>query len=247
MLAHGVVVISAPVRHPLVVLRLALGMAAVSVATSALAEQPPLSAEERNALLSEAVVKRPMEFERGPGSYIGGLSYRLVEAPPDEIFALLSSPEAMRHVLPKTRRVTVLELTKDTALVEMESGGSVISATFSVRLKWDPEARVVRFWMDSERPADIDDVYGSIRVRRFDATHSLVTVAAAVDLGGGLISMLFSDRIRNILLNTPQLVRNYVFDERERRGGGPPNTRAELAAGAAPEGRRRVLGVIAPR
>lgn len=178
------------------------------------AEAGPLSAPERATLLAGELVRRPLETSRGGRHYVGGISYLLVNAPPAEVQAALSTPDSLYHVLPRTRHVEVLQREKNSALVELVSGNSWVTATFSAQLRWtvapDRKSATVKFWLEPERRADISDLFGYIRVSRFDKHQTLVTVAAMLDLGGGVLGMLFEDRIQASLLRVPWRVHRYV-------------------------------------
>ena len=80
--------------------------------------------------------------------------------------------------------------------IELRQGNSVVDATYTVELSPTAVPGELHFQLDASRPHDIDDVYGYFEVKRFDAHHSLVTVAAAVDVGSGLTTMLFGKRVQ---------------------------------------------------
>ncbi len=201
------------------------------------AQAGPLSAPERATLLAGELVRRPLESSRGGRHYIGGISYLLVNAPPAEVQSALSTPDALYHVLPRTRHVEVLSRAKNRALVELVSGNSWVSATFSAQLRWtvapDRKSATVKFWLEPQRRADISDLFGYIRVSRFDKHQTLVTVAAMLDLGGGLIGMLFEDRIQASLLRIPWRVHGYVA-RRVRVRESEARERARHAASPEP-------------
>src|SRR6478752_6696290 len=122
-----------------------------------------LSLSEREALLAGEVVARPMQFETDTGSYRGGVSYSLVNAPAAAVLSALSNADTLPQALPHTK-----------------------------------SARLI-------------DVRGALaRVEPFGSGKSLVTVAAALDLGPGLTSLFFSDAVQRSLLSTPGRIRVYV-------------------------------------
>jgi hypothetical protein len=93
------------------------------------------------------------------------------------------------------------------ARVELVHGGGT---TYTVNIERSALRSELRFWLDSSRPHDISDVFGFFRVEPFADGKSLVTVAAALDLGPGITSLLFSGAVERSLLSTPGLIRNYV-------------------------------------
>jgi hypothetical protein len=74
---------------------------------------------------------------------------------------------------------------------------------------------MLRFWLDTSRPRDIDDVWGFFRVTRFDAQRNLITVAVAVDVGSGL-PRLFEGRVQALVLRTVSHITGFL----EPGGGG---------------------------
>jgi hypothetical protein len=47
-------------------------------------------------------------------------------------------------------------------------------------------------------------------VRPFGPEHTLLTVAAVLDLGPGIVRMLFEDSIQNLILGSPWNIKKYV-------------------------------------
>jgi hypothetical protein len=68
----------------------------------------PLSRDERAALSSRELVSRPFRFQRGAGSYVGGVSYQVVHADPEQVLMALASAESLPRVLPSTRSATMV-------------------------------------------------------------------------------------------------------------------------------------------
>jgi len=169
-----------------------------------------LDAVERDRLLAGELVTRPLEFQRHGGKYIGGVSYQLLRASPDEVLATLQSVESLPEALPRTKRARLVESQGREAKVELVQGKGMVEATYTVHLVRVSGRNELRFWLDRNRPHDIDDVWGYFRVERFDDNRSLVTVAVALDVGPGLVRMLFEDRIQALVLSTPRHIKDYV-------------------------------------
>lgn len=166
-----------------------------------------LSAAEREALLAGEVVARPMRIESDTGSYRGGVSYCLVHAPAAAVLAALSNVDTWSQALPHTDRARLVDARNGVARVELvHSGGT----TYTVRISRVRGRSELKFWLDTARPHDIDDLFGFFRVESFGDGQSLVTVAAAVDLGSGLASLLFSGAVERSVLSTPRQIREYV-------------------------------------
>ncbi len=181
-----------------------LGLVSTS---NVLATPAGLSRGEREALLAGEVVARPLRIETDSGSYRGGLSYSLVHAPAAAVLAALSNVETLPQALPHTTSARLIDVHGAVARVELVQGGGT---TYTVRIERTRGRSELRFWLDPTRRHDIDDVFGYFRVEPFGDAESLVTVAAAVDLGSGLTSLLFSNAVERTVLSTPRQIRQFV-------------------------------------
>jgi hypothetical protein len=197
-------------------------------------ELPPsvggLTPEQHRTLRDGGRVEQFVSLDKGGQRYVGGVSYTLVRAEPRQVFDVLNELSTLSQVLPKTRSTRILDRSGNRVRVELEQGTSVVSTTFTVFFELEPpdgrfDPRVVRFWLDPSRPHSIDDVWGFLRATRYDEQHSLISVGALVDLGPGVIRMLFEDRIQRSILRTPNRIRETV----ERRFGGGPAPESVVA------------------
>jgi hypothetical protein len=172
---------------------------------------PALAAAERSALLGGATVSRPVRFERGDdGSYIGGVSYQVVNASPSRVLATLADVDALPRALPRTERATLVSREGRSARVELVQGKAPFLVTYTVRLEQSASGDRIDFWLDPTRPHDVKDVWGYFRVTPFGTHKTLVTLAVALDIGPGLARLLLSDRVERIILRAPGKIREYV-------------------------------------
>lgn len=162
-----------------------------------------LSAAEWDRLRAGERIEHPKRFSDAGAKYVGGVSYQLVSADPDEVLHALLDPEQLQQMLPHTRQVAAIGLGYPARGLTLEQGNDLVTATYSVSLSHDLERREVRFWLDHSRPSDIDDVRGFFRVEPSDDGRSLITVAAALDLGPGLARLLFENALERLILATP--------------------------------------------
>lgn len=174
-----------------------------------------LSEEQHRTLRAGGRVEQFVELERGGQRYVGGVAYALVRAEPRQVFDVLNGLTTLSEVLPRTRSTRILDRSGSRVRVELEQGNSMVSTTFTVFFELEPpdgryDPRVVRFWLDPSQPHSIDDVWGFFRATRYDETRSLVSVGALVDLGPGVIRMLFEERIQRSILRTPNRIRDTV-------------------------------------
>lgn len=218
-----------------------VGCALPPVATP---EDPPLveaepasqasgfSDEQHGRLRDGGRVEELVELERRGQRYVGGVAYALVRADPRQVFDALNQLDTLANILPQTRNTRVLDRVGDRVRVEIEQGNSVVSTRFTVFFELGPASvgdgtHLVRFWLDPSQPHGIDDVWGYFRATRYDAQHSLVSVGALVNLGPGLIRMLFEERIQRAILRMPTRIRDVV----ERTSGAAPAAPAAQAQG----------------
>lgn len=174
-----------------------------------------LSEAQHQTLRAGGRVEQFVELERQGQRYVGGVSYALVRAEPRQVFGVLNQVSTLSEVLPGTRNTRIIDRSGNRVRVELEQGNSVVSSTFTVFFQLEPpedrfDPQVVRFWLDPSRPHSIDDAWGFFRATRYDEGHSLVSVGALVNLGPGLIRMLFEKRIQRSILRMPNRIRTTV-------------------------------------
>lgn len=193
------------------------------------AEDPPLIEADENALpapggltpeqtqelLAGGRVEELMEIDRQGQRYVGGVSYTLVRAEPRQVFDVLNQLATLSQVLPSTRSTRIIDRSGNRVRVELEQGNSVVSTTFTVFFQLQPpeghdDPHLVRFWLDPSEPHSIDDAWGFFRASRYDAERSLVSVGALVNLGPGVIRMLFEQRIQRAIMRMPKRIRDTV-------------------------------------
>jgi hypothetical protein len=168
-----------------------------------------LSSLELRELRAGAVVTRPLRFEYDQRRYVGGVSYQLVKASPRDVLAALVDVDRLAAILPRTRRVRLVASAADAAQFELIQGNSLVQAQYGILLVRHSRDEL-RFWLDRGRPHDIEDVWGYFRAQRFDSDRTLMTVGVALDLGPGIVRLLFEDHIQRLILATPQRIRDVV-------------------------------------
>jgi hypothetical protein len=164
-----------------------------------------LTAAEQEALANGATVTRPIEGDPGGQHWVGGVAYQIVRATPHEVLAALESVDTLPELLPRTKSARVVGVDGGEAFVELVQGSDMAEATYTIRFRREGDAEL-KFWLDPTRPHDIDNVWAV----PWGNDHTLVTVAVALDLGPGIVRMLFEDRIQQTILDTPRRIRDFV-------------------------------------
>ncbi len=178
-----------------------------------------LSDIEIDQLNAGNVVVREENLEREGRRYVGGVSYVVIDARPERVSAALDNVAAYRQILPRTRSVRWIGLSrKGDAVVELEQGNAIAHGRYTVRVRHersahDGDSAIIRFWLDPNFSHDIGDANGFFRVEPM-RDKTLLTYLVMVDLGHGLLGRLFEDRIRKAALSTPGLVKAYVESQR---------------------------------
>jgi len=197
----------------------AIAVACVAAPAGAGSELTP---NEIAALDSGRPVVREETVERAGHRYIGGVGYVVIDALPTEVAAALDDVRAYKQILPSTRSVRWIGMTRSgDTLVELEQGNALAHGKYTIRVKReravDDDASTFRFSIDPRFSHDIPDANGFFHLEaRGDRT--LLTYLVMVDLGDGIFQRLFEGRVRRAALSAPALVKNYV--EARRQAGG---------------------------
>jgi carbon monoxide dehydrogenase subunit G len=196
-------------------LSIAISLAALGTAAPAWSAGGELTNAEIARLTVGQPVIREDTVERGGHRYIGGVSYVLINASPEQVTDVLANVNAYRQILPRTRSLRQIGFSRQgDTIIEMEQGNSLVHGRYTVRVRREHQAQgssstTFRFWLDQTFAHDIDDAGGFFRVEPM-GDGTLLTYMVMVDLGSGLFARLFENKVRNVALSTPQLVKSYV-------------------------------------
>lgn len=172
-----------------------------------------LTQAERDTLAAGGVVRRPVDSELEEGTYIGGVSYGIVEAPAPFVLGLLHDVSVYQQILSLTLEARPVGRKGDDQLVYFKHGGDLGTAGYTMRVRPAGADNTVRFWMDMAFEHEIDDVWGYLRIEPLGPTSCLATYAVLCDLGT-VLRVVFGERIRKYALDTPANLQNLA---RERR------------------------------
>ncbi len=175
-----------------------------------------LSAPENAQLLAGGTVVREQTVDGDDHRYVGGVTYTIVEASPEELSATFDDVSAYEELLPRTKSATRVKGPGDGVFIELSQGNNVATATYTIQVRRYPRENTVRFWLEPSLPHAIDDAWGFFRTEALppapDGTpRTLLTYAILVDVGAGLVRTFYEERLRAAMLSVPQLVRQYVL------------------------------------
>ncbi len=200
-------------------LRRLVAAAVVAAAVCALpgaARADGLSSTEGSTLLSGGTVVREQTIESDDHRYVGGITYTIVEATPEELAATFDDVDAYEKLLPKTKSATKVKGPGEGTYIELAQGNSVVTASYTIQVRRYPRENTVRFWLEPSLPHAIEDAWGFFRTEALapspDGTpRTLLTYGVLVDVGPGLVRTFYEERLRAAMLGVPQLVRQYVL------------------------------------
>ncbi|MFO0587568.1 MAG: hypothetical protein U0441_08515 [Polyangiaceae bacterium] len=175
-----------------------------------------LTANEKAALERGEVVRRPLDFDMEEGLMQGGLSYAIVDAPAPFVLGMLADVGVYKDILALTLEAKAVGAKGTDTLVFFKHGGSLGTASYTMRVRPADATGTIRFWMDPAFDHEIEDIWGYVRVTPMGAERCLATYAVLCDVGT-FFRLLFGEKIRKFALDTPGHLR-YVAGSRYRGG-----------------------------
>lgn len=181
-----------------------------------------LTPSELSSLAHGETVTRPLTFEPNGQRFVGGVTYSILAATPEELFALLDKADAYVEVLPRTKYAEKVSGPAPDLFIELHQGNALIDAAYTVRIRKETEKKRIRFWLEPSRPHAIDDAWGFFRYELLanedGQPRLLLTYGALVDVGPGMLRSLYEERLRYAMLAVPENLRRYLL----RLKAGPP-------------------------
>ncbi len=166
-------------------------------------------------------ITREQTVERGHERLVGGVTYTLLDAAPEELSELFGDVSAYARVLPRTKSAVLVGRNGPDTFVELHQGNALVDAAYTIRLRRSDAGNEVRFWLDPTKPHGIANAWGFFRYEPvIDAegvSRVLLTYGVLVDLGEGIVRDLFEERVRGALLGVPARVRAYLTSDARRR------------------------------
>jgi hypothetical protein len=150
--------------------------------------------------------------------YVGGTTYTIIDASMPELENLFVDMSAYRQLLPRTKEARLVGVDEGDLFIELRQGNSLLETSYTIRVRREGlgAGAVYRFWLDRTKPHGIEDAWGYFRLEPLaegpgGAARVLLTYGVLVDVGPGLVRDLFEERLRQLALTVPQLVRQYAI------------------------------------
>jgi hypothetical protein len=197
---------------------LALGCTAFAALTSlcvgdaqASVELRGFSTEELQSLNGGGAVERRFELPHRGTKYLSAVSYGVLDKPCSQAVGLWKDPvKHLAKALPATRQVELVRAGAPFSRLKIEHGNSVVQGNWGAVYGVSDDGMVARFWLDTNAPRDVKDVFGYFRLSSWDSQRCLVTAAVAVDPGDGLLASVFRGMIHNYLVRTAARIQRYI-------------------------------------
>jgi hypothetical protein len=191
------------------VLRIVLALAMTLAAAAHVgAQEGPFTAAERASLAHGDLVTRPHRDARA----IGGSSYQTVERTRADVWRAIHDVSAWRHMLPQTAETRLESGHGVEELVFVRHTYGIIQASYTLRVRFDEQARRASFEIEQARPHDVRSAHGFLEVRTYGEVpgRSLLVWAVAADPGDNpLVGMVAAD-IQTWSLRVPTTMRGYL-------------------------------------
>lgn len=172
-------------------------------------EARELSSEEEADLRAGKLVTRPLEKLSHGRQLIGGMSWQLVDANVDTVFAALTDEHAHVKYLPAAEDVRKVEPGPPPILFVQHRLG-LIRAGYFVRASADSSRHSLRIHLDRSRPSSIRDAWAELRVYPYGDHRSVVSLIVMADLGDSLVIRVIRGNIHTWMLRVPELLKRHV-------------------------------------
>jgi hypothetical protein len=167
-----------------------------------------LGGDEQRRLEAGERISHPSMFYRGNGKYVAGISYLLVEGRAERILEVANDVTSMHSWLPFNRVTEVVGHEGEARIVKVVQGfEEPLQAT--LHLEVTRRGSVIQWRLVPELEHEVDDTWGYVLVRQYDARRSLMVIGLALDLGDGIVRRLLEKQIHEMLLWATDDARSY--------------------------------------
>jgi ribosome-associated toxin RatA of RatAB toxin-antitoxin module len=169
------------------------------------------SEEEWRKLEAGELVARKQTTRRNGLELMGGSSWQVIDASPDVVFSALLDTHRYPRMMPQVIEAKLVASKDSERTVFVRQGHKgVAEKRYYLRVNVNKDKRDITFAVDDKRPHDLRAAWGFYTVRPFKGGKTLLAYGIMADLGGGLLSNVFSSDIHEWMLKTPWMVKRFV-------------------------------------
>lgn len=197
---------SIPMRRSLSILTLALALLTTSaphLSRASAESAADLDASERKKLRAGEIVVRPKNEARGRLQLIGGTSYLIIDASPEEVWRAVRDAPNFHKMLPQAHTTDVLARSDEHARVRLSHSYGPMATSYVLDLRFLNETRVMMFRLNERYAGGMEAGWGFIRIGAYARGQTLISFGAMVDIGQRLGTNLVKGQIHEWLLKVP--------------------------------------------
>ncbi len=169
------------------------------------ADGAKLSSTEKLRLARGEMLVEPTTLERDGHHFVGGVSYRIVDADWSRLSRILRDTRRYPELFPRTKSAVLERVDKaGRAHVRFTHGMGIFSGSYSAVLAFQDRGRYCWFHVDRGADNVIEDGWGFIRLTPLPGGRTLVTYGVVFDLGDSPLRGLFEAKIQRAALDFPR-------------------------------------------
>jgi carbon monoxide dehydrogenase subunit G len=171
----------------------------------------PLTRTERTRLEAGGLVVRPATERRGDLRLVGGVSYQVVDAPPDAVWRALNNVNEWRRMLPQVSESRAVQTAGPRHVVFIRQSSGPVDVSYYLQTTFNDDRKDALFMLDVSRRHDIRAAWGFMSVREWaGGTQALVSYGAMVDVGDGLLTSMVRGTVHEWMMKVPTTIKDYL-------------------------------------
>jgi hypothetical protein len=200
-------------------------------ATAAATGSGDFTRDEIDRLNSGRLVSRKLSERRGDLRLVGGMSWQMIEAPADRVWALVNDASIYGSLVPHVAEARPAGGREGGSRLWIRHDFGVADASYTVRFDPDPRKRTLRFRLDRSRPGSLRAGWGEIQVVPTGKNRSIVYWGVMADIGSGGIRTIMRDAVQEAMLDIPRRLKKQAESGiRRGRRASKTNTQGNTQA-----------------
>jgi hypothetical protein len=144
------------------------------------------------------MVLRPSK-NSGHDSIIAGASFILVNATPEQIWAVMQTIPNWRHIFYNTLSAETISVKPDSKLIKMKIGNSLLKSTIHLSVHFIKKKWEINYELAKERENDVDHIRGWLRFLPQPGGKTLVAFVGTAKVPFGTIVQLMGEKVLKIV------------------------------------------------